>query len=337
MTGRPAVRPVPARRRDPRAARSTARSAARLERLRRARVTTARRAALLRHPVGSPAAATPAADDRSAPGLAGAVAAQASLVAAVMFYLGAVYLTAFYHYFRLDVFTLGIGFPELAIQALNLVRRPVVIALTVMGYAALRPDLLSGRAWPGPVARFVRRAGVWARSADLLLVPSGLLALVLWRWTHPYGWAAALALALGVALAHRRAAARRDGPAATAAGRAAAASVTGLLVLWAVTLAADGLGVAEARLTGRHVVSRTAVVVLTTDRLSLAGPGVRVEDLGKDTHFRYRYTGLRRLIERGGRYYLLPLGWTPETGTTYVIDVRDGVRVELAPGTLGQP
>ncbi|MFC8918335.1 hypothetical protein ACFT5C_21455 [Streptomyces sp. NPDC057116] len=324
MTGRPTVRSAPigaGRPRDPHR-----------ERLRRARVTAARRT-VPRLPAAPNDAATPSPPAPTTTGLVGAVAAQASLLAAAMFYLGAVYLTAFYHHFRLDVFTLGIGFPELAIQALNLVRRPVVIAVTVIAYAALRPGLMTALPWPAPVSRLLRRAGGWARHADLLLMPAGLLALVLWQWSHPYGWAAALALALGVTLAHRRAAGRPDGRAAGPAGRAVATSVTGLLIMWAVTLAANDLGVSEARLTGRHVVSRTAAVVLSTERLSLAGPGIRVEDLGKDAHFRYRYTGLRRLIERGGRYYLLPTGWTHATGTTYVIDVRDGIRVELMPGT----
>ena len=45
---------------------------------------------------------------------------------------------------------------------------------------------------------------------------------------------------------------------------------------------------------------------------------------------RYRYTGLRRIIERNGRYYLLPLGWDPRTGPTYVIQDGNDVRVRAA-------
>ncbi|MEV6809378.1 hypothetical protein [Streptomyces sp. NPDC051132] len=306
-------------------------SRARLRPTRRARAAAARRTGL-RSAGFRPAAEAPAPAERSTTALLATVAAQASLITAVMFYLGAVYLTAFYHYFRLDLFALGIGFPELAVQALNLVRRPLLMAVTVTAYAVLRPGLVTGLPWPAPVARLLRRTGARARHADLLLMPAGLATLALWRWTHSYGWAAALALALGLARAHRRTTGGPDGRTSRAPGRTAATSVTGLLVMWAVTLAANDLGVAEADLTGRDVVRRTAVVLLTTERLSLAGPGIHVEDLGKGAHFRYRYTGLRRLIERDGRYYLLPLGWTPATGTTYVIDIGDDIRVELMPG-----
>ncbi|MFI1160291.1 hypothetical protein [Streptomyces sioyaensis] len=55
--------------------------------------------------------------------------AQASFLVAVMYFLGAVYLTAFYRYFRLDAFSLGFGFAELAMQSLNLLTASAAIAL----------------------------------------------------------------------------------------------------------------------------------------------------------------------------------------------------------------
>jgi hypothetical protein len=61
----------------------------------------------------------------------GATVAQASLIAALMFYLGAVYLASYYAYFHLDVFSLGIGYAELAIQSLRVINRPLVIAVAM--------------------------------------------------------------------------------------------------------------------------------------------------------------------------------------------------------------
>ncbi|MGW7364875.1 hypothetical protein ACWGI8_15945, partial [Streptomyces sp. NPDC054841] len=269
------------------------------------------------------------------PGMLGTLAAEASLLAAVMFYLGAVYLTAYYDYFRVDAFNLGIGFSELAIQALNLVSEPVVVVVTLTTLILLRPPSPARlRLPPGPAA-LLRHAILAVTHSYVVLLPAGILVFVLGGRLQRFAWAAALALAVSVILVHRRAAHQEQeaGQGTGPVRRVVAMAVSGALVLWAVSLAANQIGVADARQNGRNVIHRTAVVVLSTDRLSLAGPGIRVEDLGKEAHLRYRYTGLRRLIERGGKYYLLPVGWNRKTGTTYIINEGDGIRVELMPGT----
>ncbi|MFI9831779.1 hypothetical protein ACIHIX_29325 [Streptomyces sp. NPDC051913] len=63
-------------------------------------------------------------------------------------------------------------------------------------------------------------------------------------------------------------------------------------------------------------------------------PGPRYEDLGEGVHYRYRYTGLRVLLERDHRYYLLRVGWDHDTDPTYVVEDDDTVRIELRPGVL---
>ncbi|WP_330342246.1 hypothetical protein [Streptomyces sp. NBC_00557] len=94
------------------------------------------------------------------------------------------------------------------------------------------------------------------------------------------------------------------------------------------------MGADDAHELGRHVVRLTGVTVFTTERYSIAGPGIAVQDLGPAVHFRYRYTGLRRLIDRSGRYYLVPVGWTHDNAATYILQDGDNLRVELTPGAL---
>ncbi|MEI5101120.1 hypothetical protein RB200_24400 [Streptomyces sp. PmtG] len=103
--------------------------------------------------------------------------------------------------------------------------------------------------------------------------------------------------------------------------------------MWVVALAAGDLGRRDARRAADHLVSRVAVVVVSTERLSMTGPAVEVEDLGKDLHYRYRYSGLRLLVERDHRYYVLPLGWRRDRDATFVIEDDASVRVELRPGS----
>ncbi|MET7763301.1 hypothetical protein ABZS71_15195 [Streptomyces sp. NPDC005393] len=104
--------------------------------------------------------------------------------------------------------------------------------------------------------------------------------------------------------------------------------------MWVVAEAAGQLGTRDARADAQHLVRRPAVVALSTERLSMTGPGgLRAEDLGPRVHFRYRSSGLRLLLERGSRYYLLPLGWNHRTDPTYVMEDDDSVRIELLPVT----
>ena len=70
--------------------------------------------------------------------------------------------------------------------------------------------------------------------------------------------------------------------------------------LWAVALVAGQLGRQDASNDAGQLVWRVAVVVMSTDRLSLVSPGIVYEDLGPGTHYRYRYSGLRPLDEITG-------------------------------------
>ncbi|MGW2648427.1 hypothetical protein ACWC2T_26710 [Streptomyces sp. NPDC001393] len=274
----------------------------------------------------------------SLPTVLSAAVAQASLIAALMFYLGAVYLANYYSYFHLDVFSLGIGYAELAIQSLHVLNRPLVIGLAVTLLVLRNPtDYAITRRIP----KADQLAAAWARLAALLVqghlvvVALGVLLFAYMSRLVPYGWLALVLLAGGIHLA--RLDARRTGFAGIGPRRANARTLAvAVLLLWAGTLAAAQMGADDAKDVGHHVVRLTGVTVFTTERYSIAGPGVAVQDLGPTVHFRYRYTGLRRLIDRSGRYYLIPVGWTRETAATYILQDSDSLRVELTLGARPQ-
>lgn len=257
--------------------------------------------------------------------------AQASFLVAVMYFLGAVYMTAYYHYFRLDAFSLGFGFAELAMQSLNLLTAPAAIVLTAAVLIARHlstgePVLGQGRVMHAMVSGMQAAA-----RAHLYVVGAGIALLLLWPYIQPYGWSGPALLGIGVLLG-QRGQAPHPAPPPGVWSKAVPVFAAGVLVMWALSLATGQLAEGEAREAAANLPRRTAVVLLSTDRLSLAGPGLTVEDLGSAVRYRYRYTGLRRLIERNGRYYLLPLGWNARTGSTYVVQDGQGIRVELLPG-----
>jgi hypothetical protein len=96
-------------------------------------------------------------------------------------------------------------------------------------------------------------------------------------------------------------------------------------------MATAQLGDHDARIRANNVTRWTGVVVLSAKPLSL--PKIRMEVLGNDLALRYRYTGLRLLIEDGGRYFVVPLGWNPRTQPVYVIRESDKTWIGLMPGT----
>ncbi|MFE1770771.1 hypothetical protein [Streptomyces sp. NPDC059008] len=309
---------------------------------------------------------TPAGEERTATSLLGGLIAQASFLVAVMYFLGAVYMTAYYSYFRVDSFNLGFGFAEMAIQSLNVVTAPLaggcLLAVLILRHLATTPALAlaaqsdtdqTQQTHQERLVRAVQRALRAVARAHLSIVGAGLVLLLLWSWLGGFRWTALIVLGVGVLLGQSPWARSRAGDRGTAVppdtdesaavpshpvlprvwSRAVPAFTAGLLMMWGLSLGTAGLGEREARQAAANLVRRPAVVLLSSDRLSLAGPGVEVADLGAKVHYRYRYTGLRRLVERNGRYYLLPLGWNHRTGPTYVLHEGDDLRVELFPGT----
>jgi hypothetical protein len=73
-----------------------------------------------------------------------------------------------------------------------------------------------------------------------------------------------------------------------------------------------------------------SVVIYSDKRLFLAGPGILEEPLPDQptAAYRYRYSGMRLLVESQGRYFLLPAGWRPGTATL-MLDQGTGMRIEL--------
>jgi hypothetical protein len=104
----------------------------------------------------------------------------------------------------------------------------------------------------------------------------------------------------------------------------------GLLLVWVVALTAGRLGAHDAVVTERHLDRETAVVIYSRDLLGF--PLNTPEDLGRLSAFRYRYTGFRLILQRGDRYYLVPLGWRHDRDPVSILQQSDTLRVDLLPG-----
>ncbi|MGW0839850.1 hypothetical protein ACWD26_06770 [Streptomyces sp. NPDC002787] len=263
------------------------------------------------------------------------VVAQASFIAALMFYVGVIYTGAYYGHFHLSPFALGFGFGEFVLHSLHLVTFPVLVGaaalLLVVAAAGQRPwRELHG----GLVHGAVRGVSAVARHYPVV-VATGLLLLVLWwQWQVllPYRWAGPLLVGFGLLLG----VVRNTGPGRPGSPWETALLVlaAGLFLLWAITLVSGQLGERNARNDAREVILRTGLVVHSAQPLGLSSrtPGLRYRDLGEGVHLRHRYEGLRLIVERAGRYYAVPIGWQARTDHVYILREGDGVRIELTPG-----
>ncbi|MGI5378521.1 hypothetical protein ACQEV2_30580 [Streptomyces sp. CA-251387] len=257
-----------------------------------------------------------------------------SLIAALLFYAGAVRTRAYFEYFHIDVLALGLSFPEFVMRSLRLVTAPVVLTGVVAVVVLRDPHLLSRSVLPLLPPRVVgwcRRVMRRAARFHLLVLCVAVVMLFSWGRIQPHPWLVPVLLATGILLGQSPAANEGRRPTGIRA-RGAPLTAACLCLLWAVALAAQQAGLRDAEHSADHLVGGTAIVVFSTDQLSMTGRGLQMKDLGKQMHYRYRYTGLRLVIERGGRYHAVAVGWQHDTDSTYVIRETDDLRVELMPG-----
>jgi hypothetical protein len=277
-------------------------------------------------------------------GIAGQVVANASLLIAVLGYMGWAYDDALYGYFHLSPLDIGIGIPEYILRSLALFSPVIIIAAALLITAAAirtwepgktkiarRPAAALSRA---PVIRRLASADAARRSraCQALLTGTGATAtaaaLALYRiadYIHVSTYLFLALLAGGVLLLTwpNRAKTRGRFPYALATVTAA------VTAMWAASLYAHNLGTQAAQQDVRNLSARTAVTVYSTQRLAMDGPGLTVQQLPATYLYHYRYTGLRLLLMRSGTYYLLPAGWNPQQDPTYILTQADPIRIEL--------
>jgi hypothetical protein len=89
-----------------------------------------------------------------------------------------------------------------------------------------------------------------------------------------------------------------------------------------------GRGLAE-RITG-DLGQLVSVTVYSPKNLEITAPGVTVSTFGRtDSAYRYRYAGLRLLQRSGGKYFLLPDGWTPASRQVIALPDDGTLRMEF--------
>ncbi len=264
--------------------------------------------------------------------LINSVAGLASFLGSLLLYAGYIYTHVYFGYFHLDSFAMGISTFELIVRSLRLATLPAfeVLAVVLLAPGLLR--LLSALHLPEQYLHWVRQTGRVVARAYIAVTAAGVALMLFWRWIQPFGWIASLLVAIGLLLGRTSAALPRSGSLSPTWERAVSLVAAGLFLIWAVALVAGQLGTHDAQDDASQLVRQVSVVILSTDPLSMKSPGLVYEDLGPSQHYRYRYSGLRLLIERDHHYYMVSLGWRNNIDPTFVMEGSDSIRIELGPG-----
>lgn len=108
--------------------------------------------------------------------------------------------------------------------------------------------------------------------------------------------------------------------------------VLGLVAgLWVVGLYGDRVGTRLATNTAAQLPNRPGVVIYSTERIALNGPGIDVREIAQpDSKYHYQYTGLRLLVRAPDKFLLLPVSWEHGHDRVLVLRDDDSVRIDIA-------
>jgi hypothetical protein len=267
------------------------------------------------------------------------VAANVTLFTALLYYFGLLYTQVFFAYFRVHYTLLGQTADEILARGVDGLLLPIAGAagagLVVLGTIRFLRFRLPERIWSALLDTCTPIAGVVGLALIGVTAPIAV---------HPapfrqYRGLPGLGLALGVVLlvfSWRR----WSSPAST--GRHSSGFVVGewivayLLVtfglFWAVGDYSAGVGTRRAFETAAQIPGKPAVTLYSAQSLNLSADGVlQVVCSQPDAAYKYRYTGLKLLLQSGGQYVFVPANWRASSGTAFVIPRTDTLRLEFAP------
>lgn len=264
------------------------------------------------------------------------VAANVTLSTGLLLWFGLLYTQVFFEFFRVHPTVLDQPAQVILARGVDGLFVPfaVLAAASLTGLCAVRylRSRLGSRTW----ATVLRVCAPVAAVVGFTLVVLAAAAVARPGGDRGCPGLAGLGLAVGVLLL--LSAWRRVGTAGVVEW-----VLTLLLVVvglfWAVSDYSQAVGVQRAVESAQGIPELPDLLLYSEKSLNLTVDGVhRAVCSDTDADYRYRYDGLKLLLESGGQYILLPTGWTPSKGTTIVLPRTDSLRLEFLPaGTQVEP
>jgi hypothetical protein len=275
-------------------------------------------------------------------------ASQTVLIAALLYYFGWARTQANFEYFGVDASLLDFTTTDYLLRSINSAFPPLT------GFALVALLLLDFhrrvvvRAVVAPVSTSIGKVlttFVW--TAHWLGLTLAAIVLVAFLFPSKIGLPLGLALPLMLGSAagflgyseHLRqlslpALGRRQEDQHVSVQRRARAVVlvaVGLLgVLWWIALYAAQVGERAAMDSVGTLSDEPEIIIYSSDRIALAGSGVAVKEIQQvGSKYRYRYSGLRLLVQTGGRYILVPVGWQKGRDSVFLVASNDTIRLDM--------
>lgn len=254
----------------------------------------------------------------------GTVAAQSTVLAALLFYFGWVRTKTALEYFGINGELAELSATDYVLRSVKVTFRVLVttgvIALTTLFVlSAILIPFLAGRETIIKVIRVcVMTVGLLAFCIGVFLYETNYTKNVLYI---------PMLLTAGVILGGYATPSRVWARIGATTRRTILIAFLFLMAFWTVSLYAPKLGWQTA-LGMRHDL-RTRVDVFSDRALDLTGPGVTYSLLPAGGRFQYRYTGMLLLLYSHGRYFLLPDGWKRRRDPVYLLEEGPGIRVEF--------
>lgn len=282
---------------------------------------------------------------------AGALLGSTTVLTGLLFYFGRMHITGFFRYLRVNHTALDLTLYDHLVRSADGLFVPLTAA-AVVGVLAIAGHRLLDRLTPEARERALHTLVPATNTFGVVLVGLALLDLLGNGPVVPgRPWVGGLALSAGVILvAYGTHLAR---PASLSGGTRKGLSVdfsalaqgafafvlVSIGLFWAAGNYAVEVGTGRAQQVVAELPTAADAVIYSERSLRLAVAGVtEVACLDPDAAYRFRYDGLKLVIQSGDQYLLLPSGWTRENGTALLIPRSDAVRLEFAPpGQQRQP
>jgi hypothetical protein len=286
----------------------------------------------------------------------GTLLGSTTVLTAILFYFGWSRAYYFYDYLGVDSSLLELStrdYLQLSIDGL-------FVPLTVSACAGLAVLwAFSRRRTRTPGRLRSAGAGLPVRIAGLVLAANGVSRIFVVTPLNRYLTVAPLSLGAGVCLLVYGIRSQRlrirggDSTDRTAAGdstdRIAAGDSTdriaagdwavvfvlvGLSLFWAANDYSADVGRSRARQFVTQLPTLPSAVLYSAHSLSLSGPDIReVHCRDADAAYRFRYDGLKLVLQSGDEYLFLPARWSRTEGAAILLPRSDTLRLEFTPPT----
>jgi hypothetical protein len=277
----------------------------------------------------------------------GAVVAPTTFISALLFYFGWSHAYWFFDYFGVNSSLLGLSTRDYVQRSVDGLWVPVTVAacagLVVLWGHAVFGSRLAATLRP----RVLRVLLPVMAIAGMVLVVSGVWSVFAKTLLDDYIALAPLTLAVGVLLVLSTVRLWRSlATKAEPGGRPARPEwivvaewvgvfvLVGLSLFWAANDYSVAVGQSRAHQFAAELPSYPSAVVFSAQSLSLDAPGVReMRCRDPEAAYRFRYDGLKLLLQSGDQYVFLPAAWSRTNGVAIVLPRSASLRLEFTPAS----